>query len=329
MRHVFGIIAVTIVTGLLMGGCSGLSSHTEIEALNEAKVTGSPFTKALTEDYKKFVRVKQNNLDYSDARHFARKGLMSAQGKVVMPEPLSNWHLNSDSEKELGAARVELLQTLDAGGRSQAPFEAASAQFSFDCWIEQEEQNWLSAIAPSCKNDFTQAMSNLSTRMRVAQPNSLKLNLPVPPKVIPPKGIDSSRPARAAPEPVVSSDENPDPTAIDAKLDKGMFLVFFDFDKSTLNATGQQVIDAIAEQAKKRSNLNSIKIVGHTDTKGSDKYNQRLSEKRAKAVEDALIAKGIDASILHTSGRGKKELMVETPNNTREPANRRTEIKFE
>lgn len=327
-------LLILITATLMLAACSGLSSHTEIEALNEAKVTGSPFTKRLTEDYKKFVAVKQRNLDYADAKHFARKGLLSAQGKVVMPEPLSNWHLDADSARELRAARGELLQVLDAGGRAMAPFEAANAQFSFDCWIEEQEQNWLSALSPTCKGDFTRAMSDLTARMNNAQPNSLKINLPVPAKIIPPKGIDSSvKATRLAPVSDAGNgnggDDSNNPEAIDASLDKGMFLVFFDFGKSKLNATGEQVVDAIAKQAKEKSSLKAINIVGHTDTKGSDKFNQRLSEKRAKAVEDALIAKGVDGTLIHTSGRGEKELMVDTPNNTREPANRRAEIKFE
>lgn len=317
MRTLFAVLASV----LLLSACSGLSSHTEIEALNEAKVTGSPFTKYLTQDYKKYVRTKQRRLDYSDARHFARKGLMAAQGKTVMPEPLSNWHLDADSARELRDARVSLLQALDAGGRSQAPEQAASAQFAFDCWIEQEEQNWISALAPSCKTDYTNALIELKSRMAQAQPKSEKIGMAVPPKTKAPKGKSSI--------PVIPTTPMEDPSAIDASLDKGMFLVFFDFDKSGLNTTGSQVVDAIAQQAKERGNLKSIVVTGHADTRGPDAYNQRLSEKRANAVKTALAAKGIDLKLVIASGRGEKELMVETPNNTREAANRRVEVTFQ
>ena len=120
-----------------------------------------------------------------------------------------------------------------------------------------------------------------------------------------------------------------DPNAIDASMDEGMFLAFFDFDRAVLNDSGLQVVGAIAEQAKKRDDLKAIKIVGHADTSGPDAYNQRLSLKRADAVKEALIAKGVDAVLIETSGMGEKSLMVQTPNNTREPANRRTEVTFE
>lgn len=321
MRRFLSLFAVT----LLLAGCSGLSSHTEIEALNEAKVTGSPFTKNLTTKYKEYVKTKQKRLDYSDAKHFARKGLMAAQGKVVMPEPLSNWHLDENSARELRAARIELLQVLDAGGRSQAPIEAANAQFAFDCWVEQAEQSWVMAVAPSCKAQYTKAMTDLSGRLKNALPKSEKAGEPIPPKPQAPAGrIKAKRLA-----PIAAKADMNDPSAIDASLDKGMFLVFFDFDKSGLNTTGSQVVDAISEQAKLRAKLNKIVVTGHADTRGSDSYNQRLSERRANAIKSALIAKGVPASKIVASGRGEKELMVETPNNTREAANRRVEVTFQ
>ena len=108
-----------------------------------------------------------------------------------------------------------------------------------------------------------------------------------------------------------------------------MFLVFFDFNKSQLNDTGMDVAKAVVEQAKKRKNLKAIKIVGHTDTSGSDKYNDRLSQKRADEVKHELASMGIDLDLLTASGEGEKQLMVKTKNNTREPANRRVEVTFE
>lgn len=296
----------------MVSACSPLQSHTEIEALNEAKTTGSPFTQRLTQEYKAYVKQKQRALDYSDARHFARKGLLAASGKVVMPEPLSNWHLDDKSAAVVRASRNDLMGVLNGGARVQAPVEAAIAQARFDCWIEQQEQNWQSDKPGPCKAQFEQAMRDIKARFQTAMPKSEKAGLPVPAK----QAVKNEAP-------VV------DPNAIRAGLDEGMFLVFFDFDRSTLNDSGNQVINAIAEQALKRNDLKSITIVGHADTSGSDKYNQRLSQRRADAVRTALAAQGVDVAVLHTEGRGESAPMVATPNNTREPANRRVEVTFE
>lgn len=306
MRRVFSQFVSLLAVAVLLSACSGFKTHTEVEALKEAKAVGSPFTQRLTAEYKMLVKAKQKWLDYADAKHFAKKGLMAAEGKVVMPEPISNWHLNDVSAKEIRPARIRLLQALNAGGRSQAPAEAALAQVKFDCWIEQEESNWASNKPPSCRPQFEAAMNDLEARMTKVLPKSEKEGVPVPTK---PKA-------------------EPAPEAVDATMDEGMFLVFFDFDKSVLNEGGFQVVDQVAAQAKKRKDLKSLVVVGHADTSGPDAYNQRLSQRRADAVRKALKDKGVSVDI-RTEARGEKELMVQTPNNTREPANRRAEIRFE
>ena len=311
MRPFLSLLAVLA----LLTGCSNMKTHTEVEALNEARVTGSPFTQRLTQEYKSYVHFKQRALDYADANHFARKGLMAAQGKVVMPEPLSNWHLDERAARELRAARTELVGLLNGGGRVQAPMEAALAQMKYDCWTEQAEQNWRSVGQPVCKAEFQNAMTDLKARMTRAVPKSEKMGQPVPAKPI---VMNTPLPTPAK-----------DPDAFRSDLDEGMFLVFFDFDRAKLNPTGLQVVDAIAAQAKKRHDLRSIRLVGHTDKAGSDKYNQRLSIRRAEAVRAALANRGVEVDLLQTSARGESDPMVATPNNTREPANRRVEVRFE
>lgn len=304
MRRFLSFIAVAV----MLSACSGLATHTEVEKLDQAKPVGSAFTKRLTLHYKAYSKDRAKWLDYADAKHFAKKGLMAAEGKVVMPEPLSNWHLDDKSASTLRTARIDLLQLLNAGGRAQAPFEAADAQFYFDCWIEQQEQSWVSNNPVVCKGQFDKAYSDLKARIQKSLPPSIKAGESVP---------------------VVEKKKETNPKAVEATMDEGMFLVFFDFDRSLLNDSGKKVIDQIAEQAKKRKDLKSITIIGHADTSGPDKYNQRLSERRAEAVKAALVLKGVSADLIKTEGRGEKEPMVATPNNTREPANRRAEIKFE
>jgi OOP family OmpA-OmpF porin len=107
-----------------------------------------------------------------------------------------------------------------------------------------------------------------------------------------------------------------------------MYLVFFDFDKSTIGTGGQSVLDAVAAEIKNR-NLTAVNVAGNTDTSGSNKYNDKLGMRRANAVRDALVKRGIDASLIKTESRGEDKLMVKTPDGVREPANRRAEITFQ
>jgi outer membrane protein OmpA-like peptidoglycan-associated protein len=67
-------------------------------------------------------------------------------------------------------------------------------------------------------------------------------------------------------------------------------------------------------------------VVGHTDSSGSNAYNVRLSERRAKAVADALVGQGVGQSALQVDWKGETQLAVPTPDGTKEPLNRRSTI---
>lgn len=69
-----------------------------------------------------------------------------------------------------------------------------------------------------------------------------------------------------------------------------------------------------------------VRIVGHTDTVGSNKHNEKLSLKRAVKFSQYLIQHGVTASSIEVSGMGERSLQVKTPDNTKEPKNRRVEI---
>ena len=80
----------------------------------------------------------------------------------------------------------------------------------------------------------------------------------------------------------------------------------FDFDKATLRPEGKSKLDEFADKAK-QIKLEVIIAVGHADRFGTDKYNQKLSERRAAAVKDYLVSKGIDANRVYTEGKGKTQ----------------------
>jgi OmpA-OmpF porin, OOP family len=106
-----------------------------------------------------------------------------------------------------------------------------------------------------------------------------------------------------------------------------VFLVFFDWDKYNITPEGQQIIALAAQQYKAGGSVR-LQVTGYTDTSGSAGYNQRLSERRANAVANALAAQGVARSDMAVSGRGYNDLRVPTPLGVREPQNRRVEILF-
>lgn len=80
----------------------------------------------------------------------------------------------------------------------------------------------------------------------------------------------------------------------------------FDFDKAVLRSEGTAKLDDVVSKLDKL-NLEVIIAVGHTDRLGSDKYNQKLSERRAAAVKAYLVSKGVDANRVYTEGKGEKQ----------------------
>ncbi len=80
----------------------------------------------------------------------------------------------------------------------------------------------------------------------------------------------------------------------------------FDFNKATLRPEGKAKLDELTAKIKDIK-LEVIIAVGHADRIGTDAYNQTLSEKRAAAVKEYLVAKGTEANRVYTEGKGKKQ----------------------
>jgi opacity protein-like surface antigen len=117
----------------------------------------------------------------------------------------------------------------------------------------------------------------------------------------------------------------PAPVPAAAPAPARTFLVFFDWNSAELTARARQII-AEAAQARTRQQVTRIEVNGHTDTSGSAAYNQGLSERRAAAVAAELVRLGVPRNEIVTRGFGESQLLVPTPDNTREPQNRRVEI---
>src|SRR4030088_1113886 len=103
------------------------------------------------------------------------------------------------------------------------------------------------------------------------------------------------------------------------------FMVFFDWDRSTLSQQALATIQQAANAFKTKGNAR-ITATGHTDTSGPEAYNMALSLRRANAVKDALVREGVPAQAITVVGMGEKGLLVQTADRVREPQNRRVEI---
>jgi OmpA-OmpF porin, OOP family len=101
----------------------------------------------------------------------------------------------------------------------------------------------------------------------------------------------------------------------------------FDFDKSVLRPDGRKSIDDAMSKLS-GTDLEMVIATGHTDSIGSDAYNQRLSERRAAAVKDYLVSKGIPAAKITTIGKGESQPVATNKTSEGRQKNRRVDIEF-
>ena len=267
----------------MAAACTGFDSKKEVQALNDAQAVGSPFTQQLTAEYRAFSNYQlKKDMDYADALHFARKGLASASGVEVMPEDVTDWDLDAGQIPEFVDARGRLVNAFDLGAREIMPGKSAVAQARFDCWIEQAEEARRNDTTPSCRSEFMNAMAEVEAGLPEPMPEPM-------------------------PEPVAMVEPEPEP--MDVR--EAMYLVFFDYDSAVVGTGGQSVLDAVVDEVNAR-NIETIRIVGHTDRSGSNRYNDAMAMRRSEAVKANLQNRGIDPSRVIIDGRGETELLVQT-----------------
>jgi outer membrane protein OmpA-like peptidoglycan-associated protein len=127
----------------------------------------------------------------------------------------------------------------------------------------------------------------------------------------------------APPPPVVAPPAPPAPPPVTRRV----FLVFFDWDRDTITPDGMRIVQQAADAWRSGAPV-QIQVTGYTDASGSAGYNQRLSERRANNVANALLRFGVPRNDMIVSGRGKNDQRVPTADGVREPQNRRVEIVF-
>ena len=149
------------------------------------------------------------------------------------------------------------------------------------------------------------------------------------------QGCDGVPAPKAAPAPAPAPAAAPAPAPAPAPVvvpaapttEKVSFAAdaFFDFDKAVLKAEGKAKLDDLADKVKDLT-LEVIIAVGHTDSVGSDEYNQKLSIRRSEAVKAYLVGKGIDAARVYTEGKGEKAPVADNKTKDGRAQNRRVEI---
>ncbi len=243
MQQTSSLLAVTMVA--MLAGCAGA----ELEKAGKQSPVGSTFQNDLYAGYIDLSSSEYAEGDYKDSDYFARKAMTAGTGKAVQPAMIKSRNLPSDKEGMLMTSRQRLMAAMAAGAADKAPEDAARAQVMFDCWMQEQEENFQPKDIEACRTGFYEAL-NMAEKA-------------------------------VAPEPVAAAPAPPPPPEAQA------FVLYFGTDDDSLNKAAQAVLSEVRAAASKMDG-GRIAVAGFTDTEGSSKYNLGLSVRRAEAVAHAL-----------------------------------------
>lgn len=131
-------------------------------------------------------------------------------------------------------------------------------------------------------------------------------------------------PVMEAPAPAPMPAPAPAPVPVSEKVSFAAEALF-DFDKSVVKPEGKAALDDLLAKLQ-GMNTEVMVTVGHTDSVGSDAYNQALSMRRAEAVKAYIVSKGVDASRVYTEGKGETQPVADNKTAAGRAQNRRVTV---
>ena len=285
--------AILFVFAAAISGCSA-----SYDQATKMRPVGSDFNKALYAGYLKLAGAELDELDLVDTNAFATRAIRSGRGELVAPEEISKRKLLTDIIPDLTLARERLVATLDDATRAHQPKTAAQVQLAFECWMQEQEENFQPDDISACRERFSKLLTGIKTRKKVAE------NRPLSPLL---RAIPASA------------------TVKRKDITQTGYVVLFNLNSSRITETGKQILDKAIATAK-RLGAAVVRIAGHADRSGKRPYNAKLSQRRTDKVSDAFTSAGVDGSTIRMESHGEDKPAVLTPDGKVEPRNRRVEI---
>ena len=287
-----------LLSFLIITACS--ASYEKLKTVDSR--TNNTFTKNLLETYKQKATYEAEEMhDWNSAKLYSEKALNALVGAEVKPQEMTYWKLPKKHIFELTQSYNNLMIIYNEA-KILDPYNLAIAISSLDCWAEQQEENWQTWDIKKCRDDFLNAMHEMYAKISDNEKNQDQQNLED--KII----------------------NNPESVTVVTKNEKReiMQIIYFDFDEYTLSEVSLNTLKTFLD--KYQNQISNYVIVGHTDTKGTNKYNLKLSLKRAETIKTIFLQKGIEEKNINILGKGEEFLAILTADETAHPANRRVEI---
>ena len=284
---------------LLINSCA----YFRLKELDKYSFSQDNIYDLVSKEYKEFAYSELYDMhDELDANYFAFKANNILKTKIIRIENPNNWKIPDNYENEAKEEYKKINSLLKEEFTFQYPKLVAELVSGYDCWLEQIEENWQIKDIEYCKNKFTNAYKKILASEVSKQSTSKKQK----------SEISSSSVSEKNKSYFIKGDKT-----------KGV-LVFFNYDSHKLSITEKDKLDNYISTSIKSAS-NPIIIYGHTDTKGSKKYNLILSEQRALSVSKYFRKKGINNKLIIKS-YGEDYPLIITGDNVEEENNRRVEV---
>ena len=215
--------------------------------------------------------------------------------------------------------KLNKVAVLFASAALAAPIAVFAQSNGADNWVAADGTPWKNGTNELCWRDssWTPATANQACDGALKPPEPAPMAAPMAPQAPAPAPAAAPAPAVVAPVVVPAAPVSEKVTfAADA---------FFDFDKSVLKPEAKAKLDDLVAKTSAVA-LEVIIAVGHTDSVGTDGYNQKLSVRRSEAVKAYLVGKGIEKNRVYTEGKGEKQPVADNKTSEGRAKNRRVEI---
>jgi OOP family OmpA-OmpF porin len=128
-------------------------------------VQGGAYNQALYRETMRYAEFEFARMeDYRDSNFHANNAISAARGQAYQPTDLAQWQLPADKVGELTSARQRLVAALNGGAPARDPENSAIALAAFNCWVEQQEENFQPRDIAECRDRFYRALEAIEQR---------------------------------------------------------------------------------------------------------------------------------------------------------------------
>ena len=318
--------ALTLVLGLFFSACT-----TEIESARNLILDGEDFTLLLAESYRELAIFEADRMyDWPDVSRYAQKALAASRGVLPPPESLADWHLLAEQVAFLGRARTQLIAAFEEGFAQTDPAQAATAQSSFDCWVEQLEEGWQTTHIEECRGAFEAALDTWRARqIKVSSIAALRpMSAANAGRGKEPGTVQAAQRRHGQCEFGIQAEEATSAATaaiMEVEPEAVRIRVQFGHDSAALDGSGNEAVENGARLAR-APGVAEVFIEGHADSIGMSEYNLGLSLRRTEVVWRRLIESGVSAAKLWLGPRGETQPEIATADDTGLATNRRVTL---